>query len=255
MNNKNKRKALYKQLVDDILSKLSTGALKVSDRLPPEADYATSKGVSRSTVRLAFSHLEKAGIINRRKRGGTEIIALKPVLRCEMCTDGCTHILTMAPDAKFDLTDVQAVNVNDFVELQNYAQESTRWLRCTGTSTLSDQCKPFVWSQVFVSERYSDLPIQAGDSPMSIFNEVEKRYGVAAGRAKQRYSAVLCSAEIASVLGLKESDSVLTMVAELFNEKKELIQLAYSFIDPIRFKVRTDVNVSEITQVLQASRT
>jgi len=239
-------KPLYQQLVDDILDLLSKGKLKKGDRLPPEADYAAKLGVSRSTVRLAFSHLQKAGIINRRKRGGTEIISVKPVQRFEMSTSGLNNVLTVATDTHFDLTDVRMVDSDVFCELPNYSNESTNWLRCTGTRSMENQTNPFVWSQIFVAERYSKIPLQAGDSPNSIFAVIEKQFGVPVNRVKQRYSAKPCNLEVSLALGLNESDPVLTLFAELLNDKGGLIQLAHSIFDPSRFKIVTDVNVSRV---------
>jgi len=66
-------RALYKILADDLLLKISNGEIKVGERLPPEAEYAEQLGVSRSTLRQAFSQLEHSGILKRRKRGGTEV--------------------------------------------------------------------------------------------------------------------------------------------------------------------------------------
>jgi len=240
----NSQKPLYQQLVDDILHQLATGELKKGTRLPPEAEYAASVGVSRSTVRLAFSQLEKAGIIVRRKRGGTEIVSVKPVQHFEMSTGGLNNVLTVARDTRFDLTDVRIVESDDFVELQNYSNESTKWLRCTGTRSMDNQQHPFVWSQIFVTSRYSALSLKAGDSPNSIFAEIEKQFGISVYRVKQRYSAILCSTPVALALGLTESNPVIELFAELLNEKGELIQLAYCAFDPNRFKVVTDVNVS-----------
>jgi len=240
------RAPLYRQLVDDILAQLSTGVLKKGDRMPPEADYALSLGVSRSTVRLAFSHLEKAGIIVRRKRGGTEIISIKPVQRFEMSTGQLDNVLEFARDTRFDLTDVRTVESDVFHELQNYSNESTQWLRCTGTRSMADQQYPFVWSQIFVASRYSTISIQAGDSPFSVFDEIEKQFGVPVNRVKQRYSAILCSAPVARALGLNEADPVIALFAELLNKNGKLIQLANSVFDPKRFKVVTDVNISRM---------
>ena len=239
-------KALYQKLVDDILDQLSSGKLKVGSRLPPEAEYAASLGVSRSTVRLAFSHLEKAGIINRRKRGGTEIISGKPVQRREMSTSGLANVFTLASYTQLDIIEVKMVEAESFYELQNYTSDSAQWLKCVGTRTMDDQRYPFVWSQVYVVERYSDLPIQTGDSIHSIDDEIEKKFGVPLHRINQRYSAIQCPNDVATALGLKESDPVLTLFAEKLNEKGELIMLAYSMFDPMRFNVVTDVNITSM---------
>lgn len=63
-------KALYLQVSDTILKQISAGERKVGDRLPPEADFATELGVSRSTLRLAFNQLESHGVLRRRKKAG-----------------------------------------------------------------------------------------------------------------------------------------------------------------------------------------
>jgi len=84
-------RALYKILVDDILRKIGSGEIAVGERLPPEAEYAESLGVSRSTLRQAFAQLEQNGIIKRRKRGGTEVISNTPVQKFNMVTNGLSH--------------------------------------------------------------------------------------------------------------------------------------------------------------------
>jgi len=81
-------RALYKILVDDFMRKIASGEIAVGERLPPEAEYAETLGISRSTLRQAFARLEQSGVIKRRKRGGTEVISNKPVPRFNMVTSG-----------------------------------------------------------------------------------------------------------------------------------------------------------------------
>jgi len=57
------------QIVDQIHNLLLTRALKPGQRLPTETELADEFGVSRSTVREAFSVLEVQGVIERRKNG------------------------------------------------------------------------------------------------------------------------------------------------------------------------------------------
>lgn len=236
-------KPLYKNVVDDTLEKLSSGALKVGHRFPPEADFATSIGVSRHTLRQAFSQLEQAGIIKRRKRGGTEVIAAKPLPRFKYQPTGFYTVLGVIQETVFDLTDVSIVDQNAHSDLCNYASEASEWVCCTGTRTMRNQTTPFVWSRVFVSGQFSGIDVQAGDSPASIFELIQERYGESMNRMKQRHTAQLCSDEISNTLGIKQGAPVLGHVVELFNDDGVLIELVDSLFDPTRFTLDIDVNV------------
>jgi len=119
---------LYKQLVDSFLAQIDDGSIKVGERLPPESDYAEQLGVSRSTLRLAFSELERSNIIKRRKRGGTEVISDKPVKRYNMITDGMMDILSLGEGTLLLLSDVGFIDGGDVEDLADFVDVSKRWL-------------------------------------------------------------------------------------------------------------------------------
>jgi len=114
-------RALYKILVDDILRKIASGDIVVGERLPPEAEYAQSLGVSRSTLRQAFSRLEQNGIIKRRKRGGTEVISNKPVQRFNLVNAGFFDVLSIARDTLLVVTDISEVAAETVEDLAEFA--------------------------------------------------------------------------------------------------------------------------------------
>jgi len=236
-------KPLYKFVIEETLDQLSSGVLQVGHRFPPESDYAAELGVSRHTLRQAFSELEQSGVIKRRKRGGTEVIALKPVQRFSVRPVGFYNALGVISETLFDLTDVSVVDGKDYADLRDYPSESSEWVCCTGSRTMLNQSTPFCWSRVFVSHQFSGIKVQAGDSPTSIYQLIQNRYGETMNRVKQRYSAELCTDEVGNTLGIKPHSPVLTHVAELFNGKGALLVLADSRYDPTRFTLKTEVNV------------
>jgi len=132
-------KPLYKIVVEEMLDQLSSGVLNVGHRLPPEADFAVELGVSRHTLRQAFAQLERAGAIRRRKRGGTEIIADKPLQRFNLQPTGFYNALGVIRETQFDLTDVSIVDQSAHVDLQHYPNDSSKWMCCAGTRTLNNQ--------------------------------------------------------------------------------------------------------------------
>ena len=237
-------KALYLKLVDDVLLKLTTSQFKVGDRLPPEAEYAASLGVSRSTLRLAFARLEQLGILKRRKRGGTEIISAKPVSRFSMKIGGNYNWLNTTRETFFEISEVKSVGCEDNEALEKFSDESKIWLRCTGVRRYAGEPLPFIWSQIYVAENFSDLNLKVGDTPNSLNALIEERYGLTLHRVVQSYSAKKCSESIAEALGLVKGSAVVSASAELYKHKNELLLYLNSVFDSKRFKVTTEVDVT-----------
>jgi len=62
---------LYIQAIDAITERIESSELKPGSQLPPEDEFASSLGISRSTLREALGHLETRGLIARRQGIGT----------------------------------------------------------------------------------------------------------------------------------------------------------------------------------------
>src|SRR5262245_14429703 len=62
---------LHQQIEALIRDSIEKGQLKVGDQLPTEAELCRQFKVSRSTVRLALTRLENAGMISRTRGRGT----------------------------------------------------------------------------------------------------------------------------------------------------------------------------------------
>lgn len=236
-------RALYKILVDDILRKIATGDITVGQRLPPEAQYAETLGVSRSTLRQAFGCLEQSGIIKRRKRGGTEVISKKPVQRFNMVTNGFYDVLSLARDTLLIVTDISEIAAGSVSNVADVDTTNESWMVCSGCRYMAGQGNPFAESKIYVPHRYSDFELQVGDTTGSILVKIEDRYGLSAGRVKRKISADACCNEVAAKLGLTPGDAVLTILTEVDDANGDVLEIAESIIDPARFNVSTDVVV------------
>lgn len=66
-----KSQRLYQQVIDQIKSLIYEGRLKKGDKLPSERELTIILGVSRASIREAFSALEMIGLIESRPGEGT----------------------------------------------------------------------------------------------------------------------------------------------------------------------------------------
>lgn len=234
---------LYKQLATDLLGKINNGTIPVGERLPPEAEYAQQLGVSRSTLRLAFSQLEQQGIIKRKKRGGTEVIADTPVKKFNMVSGGLFDILSIGPETSVTISDLRFVKAQEVEDLAGYYDTATRWLSFTSNRFMVDEPLSFIFTHVYVPYQYSDLGLSEGDRIEAVYKLIEQRYEVKVGSVKQSVSAELCSEDAAVCMGLAISDSVLTSVIDLEDIDGKLLQVSYAYFNPSRIHLNSNIQI------------
>ncbi len=70
-----RRSGLVEQVIEQLRAEIRAGGLPLGERLPPEADLATTFGVGRNTVREAVRALAHAGLLEVRQGDGTFVRA------------------------------------------------------------------------------------------------------------------------------------------------------------------------------------
>jgi DNA-binding GntR family transcriptional regulator len=234
---------LYAQVCEEILEKIQNGALKVGDRLPPEAEYAAQLGISRSTLRLAFAELEASGVLRRRKRAGTEIISDTPKKRFNMATGGISELLSLGDDTEFTLYGTRTVRGEDVPQLEGLVSETGHWLEVYGARSLPGDIRPFSVNRVYVPARFAAVEPLLKPGKTSVYRIIENTFGVDVGRVSQLVRAIPCPTEDASVMGLQANDPALQIEAQLFLGDGTLMELSVAVFDPSRFQVRNDVKI------------
>lgn len=235
--------ALYQQVCDDILAQIEAGTLSVGAKLPPEADYAASLGVSRSTLRLAFAELERLGVLQRRKKAGTKVIAAHPQPKFNMGTKDLHELLSLGRDTALRITGTRTVATAEIPHLAGYEAEAESWLEINGTRTLASETLPFNMTRIYVPARYADIESVLKTDEKSVFQVIETQHAVTVAHVSQIAKAVPCPADAASVLGLKEGAPALRIVAELNARDGGLMEISVALFDPDRFQLRTEVAI------------
>lgn len=72
---KRRTTSLTQEVIADLTHQIKSGALKVGDKLPTEAELIRQQGVSRTVVREAISHLQAAGLIETQHGIGSFVLS------------------------------------------------------------------------------------------------------------------------------------------------------------------------------------
>lgn len=76
--NKGDKRALWLQIVDQVIDYISTGKLSPGDPLVPTRQLAQELSISRSSVQIAYEELQSRGYVITSRRGGTRVCEIKP---------------------------------------------------------------------------------------------------------------------------------------------------------------------------------
>lgn len=235
--------ALYRQICNQILQQIASGERKVGDRLAPESEFANELGVSRSTIRMAFNELESIGVLRRRKRAGTEIIANKPQPKFIMSTSSINELLSIGHDTEFHLESITTVQSSDVSCLQDHHNEADFWLEVSGARTMKNESIPFGINQVYIPARFAGIEPLLKSTDFSVFQAIEQAFNVSVCRVIQTTSAVQCSEKDARTMGLKVGAPALQIDATLYVQEDIVMELSVARFDPSRFTLYTDVAI------------
>lgn len=232
--------ALYEKVKDLILDQIHEGEIKVGDRLPPEAKFASELGVSRSTVRLAFSDLEALGILSRKKRVGTEVISDAPRKRTFMNAYELGSVLKLGDDCRHVAHTSRVVNAGMNRQLDELASTVTKWLAVSGVLLLPGDDIPICVVNTYVVERFAAIHPLVFSRTEPIARLIEETYGDVIGRVHQIVSAVACDASQSDLLKTCPGDPALQMTSQFYNNNGELMHVSIAVFDPSRFQLSLD---------------
>lgn len=233
-----RHKLLTRSLRDEIVS----GKWKIGDRLPPEVDFATERGVSRTTLRRALSELESEGLVARRKRVGTIIASQTPQQHFRMATNGLPELMRVTRETVLEIWSSRHVENGADPALGGRQSPTGYWLEVIGVRRIPGRLRPFSWSRMFVSGPYSGIePSLSRHSINSVYNLIEEMFERPIVRVGQSVSAIACPPLAADAIGLVPDAPVLRIDADLYSHNDELVEISQAIYDPARFQVRTDV--------------
>lgn len=237
--------ALYKKITKQLLEQIQSGQIKVGEKLPPEASIAFQLGVSRSTVRLAYTELETIGVLSRRKRTGTTVIAQSPQSQFRMVTRTIEELLSLGRDTQLDISKVKSVKTEDIPELAGVSGESDTWLEITGTRTLTDEIAPFSINRLYVPEKYAAIEPLLAEGTTSVFQLVENTFDVVVSRVKQTTRAIVIDDSDARVLSVDEKSAALRIDAHLLIKDGSLLEVSIATFAADRFQIDTDIEIAK----------
>ena len=192
---------LHHQVYLDLGAALDEGEWRLGDRLPPERELVQRYGCSLITVRRALSELAREGRLERARGRGT-FVRRPPIIRDIAARAGFADEMRargLDPYATVVTSRLEVAIAPLAAALQIAAGAPVHYLeRVRGADGV-----PYLLEQAHLSaERFPGL-LDEDFAVTSLYEVLDRRYGVAIARTRETISAVVPSAREAGLLGLR----------------------------------------------------
>lgn len=225
---------LYSRLADIIRKKILDSEFAVGDPIPTEAELQNGYGVSRTTIRQAIELLIKQGFLVR-ERGNTPYVTqaklTHPVGTISSFTEDMlakgitpsTHLISLCYKNPPKI-------VANYLEILD--NEETVFLKRVRFANN----EPILISNSYIPKKFVPGLVVKGLSRESLYQTLERDYGIALFETDETIQAVIAGKEQASLLNIKEGFPLLLVHRIVRDKDGTAIEYNSSVFRGDRFK-------------------
>ena len=216
----------YQRLADDLRKRIGAGKYPVGGYLPTEMELCRRYEISRHTVREALRQLRDAGLISRRRRVGTEVVARTPKARYRQPTSSIGDLLHYGEATELRILDTSEVECDEALAELLECSEGARWLRVNTLRILPGKSRPVCMAIASLDLRFPDLRETLAKVTGPISAKLERAYGIHIVRVDQSIQAIRLGKRQAKALRAKAGSPALRAVRRYYDDRGRLIQLS-----------------------------
>jgi DNA-binding GntR family transcriptional regulator len=223
------------------MKRIGSGRYAVGANLPTEMELCKQYGISRHTVREALRQLRDAGLISRRRRVGTEVVARTPAANYRQPTNSISDLLQYAEETQLSVLQTKRVSCTPSLADLLECEEGDTWLRVDSLRAVPDDDRPICMTTAYVDATLPDIEKRLERLTGPISAMLERVYGVRIARIEQSIQAVRLGKRHAKLLRADAGSPALRAIRRYYDAKGELIELSNAIHPGDRFTYVTSL--------------
>jgi len=232
-------------LAEILVAQIGDGGYTVGDRFPTELELQERYGVGRHTVREALKVLTEKGMLGRRRKTGTVVLAEKPVADQIHSLRDIHGLLDFAANTTLHVR-YEGIVTNLSAAVIGFAEDpNSRWYRVAGVRTWRNQDEPLCWSEVIVPEAFFGNRRDMQVEHKAIYERVMETNGLKFGYVEQDVSAVALPNWMAEPLKAEPQSPALLLKRRYVASGGETFEISHNYYPSGRYAVRNVIRQRE----------
>lgn len=216
----------YAQVANELAGQIAAGRFPVGSRLPTEMELCRHYSISRHTVREALRRLDDAGLVSRRRRSGTEVIALEPSTAYVQPIGSIIDLLQYGEDTKLRVRSKARVAADASLARKLCCEEGHEWLRLETIRTRPEDGSPICLTTMYLNTDLAGIEDHLGKVSGTLSAMLESLYGLRILRIEQSIQAIRLSARQTKLLRVEPGSPALRAIRKYYDQADRLIEFA-----------------------------
>ena len=236
---------LWKAVSRLLVQKIRNGKYPIGLPLPREVDLAVQLNVSRNTVREAMRALAADGLVVRRRRAGTVVIATGGEQPIRFNIDPFASLERRHSSTQLRVLKRELSPLPEYVRTSVPSAAEGNWLRVTMIrTTLADE-RPLAWQDMYLHPRLHQIEPLIDREREPVFKLIEKKTGERLARIDTSVRPCRLTKKLGRALQLPKGALALLLTRQVFNDRDEMVEFAEGVYPEERYQIEVSFNMLE----------
>jgi DNA-binding GntR family transcriptional regulator len=202
----------YRAIAEQLLADIARGRYPVGGALPTEIELCKRFDASRHTVREALRAITLRGLITRKPRAGSIVIAAEQPTVFTHSVGSLNEWLSYPSDTFRDTFEAREIVAGRELALLLKCSQDTRWFCISSIRRFNDLDIPLAWTDIYVEPKYAAVVKRRDHGRIPVHQQIEKMFGVVIERAQLEIFPSSIPARMARALKVAPGSPAMTII-------------------------------------------
>jgi len=229
---------LYVRIAGELTAAIADGTYPIGAQLPTELVLCERFGISRHTAREALRMLTTAGLVRRRQRAGTAVIAMPSDAHFVHEAHSLGDLQQYARTTQLRFAYIGSISLNKAHAERFGAKPGDEWIYATGLRREATGDRPICVTRLFLNPALTDIADKLRNSREAVYALIEREYRISIATVAQEFHGVVLDVHDAGNLGVPPGTPGLQVLRSYYDADDRLIEHADSIHPSDRFTYR-----------------
>lgn len=231
----------YLRIAGDLRRAIADGRYPLGAQLPTEHELCRQRKVSRFTIREAIRVLSGAGLVRRKPRAGTVVVALPDETRYSHGIASLRDLSQYAHSTNFEYVYIGRIGLSRTQARAMGAAPGEEWIYAVALRREMARAKPFGVTRLFLNPALKGIERSLRGSQGPVYAIIERNFDARIERVEQAISGTVLDEHDAANLGVAPGTAGLAIQRSYFDQHGRLLELADTVHPADRFTYRMEL--------------